>query len=141
MTSFSLRGSNEFIVLGSGGLSVVNDGNEPRQTPKWTASLSPTILSEFAGQEFFFRADFFYESAKWADYSEFNRTKSLFRINARVGFDLTENSTVEVFGTNLTDNKVLPNTNGTTSGPAGSRKAFTANYQRREFGVRVKASF
>ena len=141
MESFSSRGSNEFIVLGSGGLSVVNDGNEARNTPKWTASLSPTVLSEFAGREFFFRTDFFYESPKWADYSQFNRTKSIFRINARVGFDLTENSTVEVFGTNLTDNKVLPNTNGTTSGPGGSRKAFTAGYQRREFGVRVKASF
>ena len=141
MTSFSSRGSNEFIVLGSGGLSVVNDGNEARNTPKWTASLSPTILSEFAGQDFYFRADFFYESPKWADYSEFNRTKSLFRINARMGFDLTENSNVEVFGTNLTDNKVLPNTNGTTSGPGGSRKAFTAAYQRREYGVRLKVSF
>jgi len=128
-------------VLGSGALSVVNDGNEARNTPKWTASLSPTVLAELIGREFFFRTDFFYESAKWADYSEFNRTKSMFKINARVGFDLTENSTLEVFGTNLTDNKVLPNTNGTTSGPGGSRKAFTAGYQRREFGVRVRASF
>ena len=141
MTSFSSRGSNEFIVLGSGGLSVVNDGNEARNTPKWTASLSPTVLGQLFGREYFFRTDFFYESPKWADYSQFNRTKSIFRINARVGFDLTENSTLEVFGTNLTDNKVLPNTNGTTSGPGGSRKAFTAAYQRREYGVRVRASF
>ena len=141
MESFSSRGSNEFVVLGSGALSVVNDGNEARNTPKWTASLSPTFLGEFVGREFFFRTDFFYESPKWADYSEFNRTKSMFKINARVGFDLTENSTVEVFGTNLTDNKVLPNTNGTTSGPGGSRKAFTAGYLRREYGVRVRASF
>ena len=54
---------------------------------------------------------------------------------------MTENSTVEVFGTNLTDNKVLPNTNGTTTGPGGARKVFTAGYLRREFGVRVRASF
>ena len=147
MTSFSSRGSNEYIVLGSGALSLVNDGNEARNTPKWTASVSPTILSQIAGQEFYFRADFFYESPKWADYSEWNRTKSIFRINARVGFDLTEDSTVEVFGTNLTDNKVLPNTNGTTGSTIGTpnpgffRKAFTAGYQRREFGVRLKASF
>ena len=141
MTSFSSRGSNESSLLGSGVLSVLNDGNVARNTPEWTASLSPTIFSEFAGREFFFRTDFFYESPKWADYSEWNRTKSMFKINARLGFDLTENSTVEVFGTNLTDNKVLPNTNGTTTGPGGSRKAFTAGYLRREFGVRVKASF
>ncbi|MDE0454295.1 MAG: TonB-dependent receptor [Gammaproteobacteria bacterium] len=141
MASFSSRGSNEFVVLGSGPLSVVNDGNEARNTPKWTASLSPTILGNFAGREFYFRTDFFYESPKWADYSEFNRTKSMFKINARLGFDLTENSTFEIFGTNLTDNKVLPNTNGTTSGPGGSRKAFTAGYLRREYGVRVRASF
>ena len=141
MASFSSRGSNESAVLGSGVLSVSNDGNEARNTPKWTVSLSPTILGEFAGRDLFFRTDFFYESAKWADYSEWNRTDSLFRINARVGMDLTENSTVEIFGTNLTDNKVLPNTNGTTSGPGGSRKVFTAGYQRREYGVRVRASF
>ena len=141
MASFSSRGSNESAVLGSGVLSVSNDGNVARNTPDWTASLSPTILSEFAGYEFYFRADFFYESAKWADYSEWNRTKSLFRINARLGFDLTENSSVEIFGTNLTDNKVLPNTNGTTTGPGGSRKVFTAAYPKREFGVRVRASF
>lgn len=141
MTSFSSRGSNEYITLGSGALSVVNDGNEARNTPKWTASLSPTVLGEFSGRDVFFRADFFYESAKWADYSEWNRTKSLFRINARAGIDLNESTTLEVFGTNLTDNKVLPNTNGTTFGPQGSRKAFTAAYQRREFGVRAKVSF
>ncbi len=141
MESFSSRGSNEFALLGSGALSVVNDGNEARNTPKWTASLSPTILSEFAGREWFFRADLFYESPKWADYSEWNRTKSLFRINLRVGTDLNENSTVELFGTNLTENKVLPNTNGTTTGPGGARKVFTAAYPKREFGVRVKWSF
>ncbi|MYA31032.1 MAG: TonB-dependent receptor [Gammaproteobacteria bacterium] len=141
MASFSSRGSNEFAVLGSGTLSVVNDDNEARNTPKWTASLSPTMIGNFAGREFYFRTDFFYESPKWADYSEWNRTKSLFRINARVGFDLMDNTTVEVFGTNLTDNKVLPNTNGTTTGPGGSRKAFTAGYPKREFGVRVRASF
>ncbi|MXW45413.1 MAG: TonB-dependent receptor [Gammaproteobacteria bacterium] len=141
MESFSSRGSNEFVVLGSGVLSVVNDGNEARNTPKWTASLSPTMLGNFAGRKFYLRTDFFYESPKWADYSEFNRTKSLFRINARLGFDLIDNTTVEVFGANLTDNKVLPNTNGTTSGPGGSRKAFTAGYPKREFGVRVRASF
>ncbi len=141
MTSFSSRGSNESSLLGSGVLSVVNDGNVARNTPAWTASLSPTILSEFAGREVFFRTDFFYESAKWADYSEWNRTKSLFRINARVGIDLIENSTLEVFATNLTNNKVLPNTNGTTTGPGGARKVFTAGYQPREFGVRLRASF
>ena len=141
MESFSSRGSNESALLGSGVLSVVNDGNVARNTPAWTVSLSPTILSEFAGRELFFRTDFFYESPKWADYSEWNRTKSMFRINARVGIDLTDNSTLEVFGTNLTDNKVLPNTNGTTTGPGGNRKVFTAGYPKREYGVRVRASF
>jgi len=141
MESFSSRGSNESALLGSGVLSVVNDGNVARNTPAWTASLSPTILSEFAGREWFLRADLFYESAKWADYSEWNRTKSLFRINLRAGTDLTENSTVEFFGTNLTENKVLPNTNGTTTGPRGARKVFTAAYPKREFGVRLRASF
>ena len=141
MESFSSRGSNESALLGSGALSVVNDGNVARNTPTWTAAISPTILSEFAGRDWFFRTDFFYESAKWADYSEWNRTDSLFRINFRMGTSLTDNSSIEFFGTNLTENKVLPNTNGTTTGPGGARKVFTAAYPKREFGLRLKATF
>ncbi len=141
MTSFSSRGSNESSVLGSGSLSVVNDGNKPRNIPTWTASLSPTILGEMGERQWFLRTDFLYRGAVWADYSEFNRQGDQFMINARAGIDLVENSRIEIYGKNLTQEKTLGLNGGTTTGPGGSRKAFNEPYQRREFGVRVVASF
>ena len=141
MTSFSSRGSNEFSVLGSGPLSVVNDGNEPRNTPRWTASFSPTITGVFMDRDWFLRADATYNSAVWADYSEYNRTEDSFKLNLRAGIDINETSSIEVYGRNVTHDKFLPNTNGTTSGIGGVRKAFTGLYQKPEWGVKLLASF
>lgn len=141
MTSFSSRGSNESSVLGSGALSVVNDGNRPRNTPTWTASLSPTFLGDLGDRQWFFRWDFLYHSATWADYSEFNRAPDQFLINARAGIDLFDGSRIELYGKNLGQNKTLGLNGGTTSGPGGNRKVFNEPYQRREFGVRLTAEF
>ena len=141
MTSFSSRGSNESVVLGSGSLSVVNDGNKPRNIPSWTTSLSPTILGEVGDRQWFIRTDFLYRGAVWADYSEFNRQGSQFLINARAGIDLFDNSRIEIYGKNLTQDKTLGLNGGTTSGPGGNRKVFNEPYQRREFGVRLTANF
>lgn len=138
---YASRGSNEFFLLGSGGLSVLNDGNDSRNTPEWTASLSPTIMGEIGDREWFIRTDFTYTDGYWADYSEYNRAGSAFKINARAGIDLTESTTIELWGKNLTNNKVLNTNGGTTFGPAASRKVFTELYQKREFGIRLNASF
>ena len=141
LVSYSSRGSNEFSVLGSGPLSVVNDGNEPRNTPRWSASFSPTILGTVGDRDWFIRTDVLYESKTWADYSEYNRTPDSLRINLRAGIDVNENFNLEFYGRNITHDKTLPPTNGTTSGPGGVRKAFTALYKKPEFGIRVNADF
>lgn len=141
MTSFSSRGSNESSVLGSGALSVVNDGNRPRNTPTWTAGLSPTFLGDLGDRQWFFRWDFLYHSKTWADYSQFNRQGDQLLINARAGIDLFDGSRIEIYGKNLGQDKTLGLNGGTTSGPGGNRKVFNEPYQRREFGVRLTAEF
>lgn len=141
MTSFSSRGSNEFSVLGSGPLSVVNDGNEPRNTPKVTASLSPTILGNYKGRDWFARLDILYHDETWSDYSESLRAPSQTLVNLRAGLDLSDKYTIELYGKNLTDNKTLGLNGGTTSGPGGNRKVFNEPYQKPEFGFRFTADF
>lgn len=141
LNTFSSRGSNESAVLGSGTLSVVNDGNKPRNTPAWTASLSPTFFGNVGDREWFLRGDFLYESANWADYSEFNRAPDKFVINARAGIDLFEGSRLEIYGKNLTKNKTLNTNGGTTAFIQLDRKAFSEPPQKREFGLRLTAEF
>ncbi|MEQ8510198.1 MAG: TonB-dependent receptor [Rhodospirillaceae bacterium] len=138
---YASRGSNESFLLGSGPLSVLNDGNDSRNTPEWTASLSPTITGEFGDREWFFRTDFIYTDGFWADYSEYNRAGSAFKINARLGVDVTETATIELWARNLTKDKTLTTNGGTTFGPALSRKVFTEVPQKREVGIRLNASF
>lgn len=141
MKSFSSRGSNESAVLGSGSLSVVADGNTPRNIPKWQGAISPTLLGTVGDRDWFFRTDFIYESKTFADYSGYLRAPDKFVINARAGIDLTEGTRMEIYGKNLTQNKTLSLNGGTTAFIALDRKAFTEPYQRREFGLRFTAEF
>jgi iron complex outermembrane receptor protein len=141
MTSFSSRGSNEFSVLGSGPLSVVNDGNEPRNTPPLTASLSPTILGNYKGRDWFVRLDILYHDRTWADYSESLRAPTQTLVNLRAGMDFSDKYRLEIYGKNLTDNKTMGLNGGTTSGPGGNRKIFGEPYQKPEVGLRFTADF
>lgn len=138
---YASRGSNESFLLGSGSLSVLNDGNDSRNTPEWTASLSPTITGELGDREWFIRTDFLYTDGYWADYSEYNRAGSSFKINARAGIDLTEGTSLEIWAKNLTKDKTLTTNGGTTFGPSLGRKVFTELPQKREVGIRLHASF
>lgn len=141
LITFSSRGSNESNVLGSGSLSVVNDGNRVRNTPTVTASFSPTLLGEFWDREWFIRTDFLYEGKTWADYSEFNRAPDRFEINIRAGIDLTDTTSLEIWGKNLTDTRIIDLNGGTTGFISLDRKAFSEPPQKREFGVRLRAEF
>ena len=141
MKSFSSRGSSEQRVLGSGALSVVADGNVPRNIPKWTGTLTPTINGILGDREWYIRSDISYESAFWADYSEYLRGQDRFRLGLRAGIDLYEGSRIEVYGTNLTNNSTLNTNGGTTGFISLDRKAFSEPPARREFGVRVSAEF
>ncbi len=141
LITFSSRGSNEFIVLGSGPLSVVNDGRDVRNTPPLTWSLSPTFYGEAAGRPWYLRFDVLYRDEAWADYSEFNRIGDQTLVNARAGLALSDRYTIELYGKNLTDDKTLGLNGGTTTGPGGDRKAYNEPYQKPEVGIRFTADF
>ena len=141
LVTFSSRGSNESRVLNSGSLSVVNDGNRPRNIPMLTASLSPTFTGGAGDRDWFFRTDFLYESKSWADYSRYNRAPDKFRVNMRAGIDLYEGMSIEIYGKNLTENKTLNINGGTTGFISLDRKAYAEPWEKREFGIRLTSEF
>ena len=138
MTSFSSRGSNESVVLGSGLNSVLNNGNEARNIPPWTASLSPIFHGTASDRDWRLRFDLLYRDKFWADYSAWNRAGSQLLINAAFELDFSERYSLRFYGKNLTEDKALGLNGGTTSGPGGNRKVFIEPYQAREFGVRLE---
>lgn len=145
LTSFSSRGTNESVVLGSGANSVKNDGNEPRNIPAWSWALTPTFYGELAGRPVFLRTDFLFRGEAWADYSEYNRIDSQLLVNLRAGMEINETFGIEIYGKNLTNDKTLGYNGGTTSSqfgvPEPDRKWFTEPYQKPEFGIRFTADF
>ena len=141
MTSFSSRGSNEQRVLGSGSLSVVADGNRSRNIPVWEWGITPTVFGTVGDREWFVRLDGIYHGKTWQDYSRYLRAPDQFLLHARAGIDLYDGTTLEIWAKNLTSNKTLPLNGGTTGFISLDRKAFTEPWQKREFGVRIKAEF
>ncbi len=141
MDSFSSRGSNEQVALGSGSLSVVADGNPVRNHPEWTGSLSPTITGTLGDRPWFVRGDYLYTGRHYVDYSRYNQNPARKQVNLRAGIEVSDGLMFEAFGTNIFNDKTLPTTSGTTSGPGGSRKVFTGVYQALEYGIRVSAKF
>jgi outer membrane receptor protein involved in Fe transport len=141
MTSFSSRGSNESVVLGSGLNSVLNNGNESRNIPNWTWAFTPTFYGEMGSRPWFFRADFLYRGESWADYSRYNKNPDQLLVNLRAGIDINETYGIEIYGKNVTNDKTLGWNGGTTSGPGGNRKVFNEPYQKPEFGIRFTADF
>ncbi|MFL2771499.1 MAG: TonB-dependent receptor [Rhodospirillaceae bacterium] len=141
LSSFSSRGSSEQRVLGSGSLSVVADGNKPRNIPAFTGTLTPTISGVVGDRQWYIRADIAYESRSWADYSRYLHAPDRFGLNARLGFDLYEGARMELFGKNLTNNSTLTLSGGTTGFISLDRKAYSEPPSRREIGVRLTAEF
>ncbi len=141
MKSFSSRGSHEQIVLNSGSLSVVADGNPIRNNIKWSGSFSPTINGDLGERQWFVRGDIVYAGKSYADYSNFNTIGSSTKVNLRAGIDVREDMVLEVYGTNLFQDKQLPSGSSTTTGALNNRKAFLPVINRRDIGVKVSAKF
>jgi outer membrane receptor protein involved in Fe transport len=145
MKSFSSRGSEEQLVLGSGTQSVVADGNPVRLNPELTGSISPTITGSFADRDWSIRADIIYTDSMYGDYSKLNLIPDSTRVNLRASIDLTEAVKFEVYGTNIFDDRTFPSTTSTLGGPARGalfdRKIFTSLVPKRNVGVRVNAKF
>jgi outer membrane receptor protein involved in Fe transport len=145
MVSFSSRGSEEQVVLRSGSLSVVADGNPPRSVPELTGSFSPTIQGSFAGRRWSLRTDVIYTDSMYGDYSKLNLIPGNTRVNLRLSAELTKSVQMEFFGTNIFDELAFPTNASTLAGPTrgtqSDRKIFTGLPQRRNFGIRINASF
>lgn len=144
MKQYFNRGSNESTVLLPPGLpsstAVSSAGNPVRNHPEWSGSLSPVFTGEVGERQWFIRGDYIYIGKHFTDYSAYNINKARKQVNVRAGIDLLNGSMIEVFGTNIFNNKRLPTTSGTTFG-AGGRKIFTGPYQAFEWGVRLSAAF
>ncbi|MDX2144649.1 MAG: TonB-dependent receptor [Rhodospirillaceae bacterium] len=145
MKKYFNRGSEESTVLLPPGLpgstAVSSAGNPVRNHPEWTGSLSPVLSGEFAERNWFLRGDFIYTGKFYTDYSRFNINGARKQTNVRAGIDIVDGTTIEVFGTNIFNSKVLTTTAGTTFGVGLNRKIFTGVYQAREWGVRLSAKF
>ena len=139
MTNYSNFGSNESRGLNAPG-PVVSDGNPVRNNPEWTGSLSPVITGMWMDRAWFIRGDYLYTGKHFTDYSEYNTNGARKQVNVRAGIDMLDGVLLEVYGTNIFNDKTLPTTSGTTTA-AGARKIFTGIYQALEYGVRLSASF
>ena len=139
MTNYSNFGSNESRGLAAPG-PVVSDGNPVRNNPEWTGSLSPVITGMWLDRAWFIRGDYLYTGKHFTDYSALNQNGARKQVNVRAGIDMLDGVLLEVYGTNIFNDKTLPTTSGTTTA-AGARKIFTGIYQALEYGVRLSASF
>jgi len=139
MKDYSNFGSSERIGLAAPGV-VASDGNPVRNHPEWTGSISPVFTGMMGDRGWFVRADYLYTGRHYVDYSRFNQNAARKQVNVRAGIDLYEGTTLELFGTNIFNDKTLPTTAGTTTA-AGARKVFTGVYQASEVGIRLNAEF
>ncbi len=140
LTEYLSRGTVETAILGSGNFSVSSNGLKPRYVAEWSGSLSPTIHGEIGERAWYIRADVMYESGFYVDFSQVDYNPGAWKANLRAGIDLVPRTSLEVYVTNLTDNKRLP-TGSTTSRANNDRLVFTETYQKREVGIRVRADF
>jgi iron complex outermembrane recepter protein len=140
LTDYLSRGSVETAILNSGNLSVDNSGNKPRYVPEWSASFGPTVHGTVLDRAWYVRADVLYESGFFVDFSQVDYNPGAIKVNARAGIDVVPGTNLEVYITNLTNNKRLP-TGSTTPGPGGNRIVFTESYLKREVGIRVRSNF
>jgi iron complex outermembrane receptor protein len=141
LTEYLSRGTVETAILNSGNLSVLSNGLKPRYVPTWSGSLGPEVHGQIGEREWYVRADIFYESGFYVDFSQVDYNPGAWKGNIRGGIDLVpETTTLELYVTNVTKNKRVPS-GSTTAGAGGNRVAFTEVYQKREFGVRVRADF
>ena len=82
-------------------------GNEFSRSPKSSGSLSASYQGTLSGRtDWFARADYIYRGNQWATDQNVASTGSMGRLNLRVGIQ-TESLRVEVYGTNITDDKTF----------------------------------
>ena len=120
-------------------------GHRPRYMPEWTGSLSTTLqlgqLVGFSG-DFWLRLDGIYMGQFYIDNFEWNSVEGHWKLNARIHAEISENWSVEAYGTNLTNDLSHTTAGGTTSITGSlNRKNFAPLPRKREVGLKVILNF
>ena len=149
-TNFAGTGSIAGSVLARGslvtGLQIDAKGNRPRYMPKWTGSFSATVaVNELLDIErsAWVRLDGLYQGQFYIDNFEWNSVAGYLKFNARAGVEINDSFSVEVYGTNLTNDQSWTTAGGTTSIVGGglNRKNFGPLPRKREFGLKILTNF
>jgi iron complex outermembrane receptor protein len=102
-TEILKRDSNDAGVL-LGNRELAGLGNMFSRYPKNSGTLSGTYRGEVTGNtNWFARLDYIYKSGKWATDANLTKTGDESRLNLRAGLELGEDSRLEAYVTNLTD--------------------------------------
>jgi iron complex outermembrane receptor protein len=102
-TEILKRDSNDGGVL-LGERELAGLGNMFSRYPKNSGTLSGTYRGEVTGStNWFARLDYIYKSGKWATDANVTKTGDESRLNLRAGLEIGENTRLEAYVTNLTD--------------------------------------
>lgn len=120
------------------------DGNHLGRVPALSGTLSSTYRHEIGsnGWSYFVRGDALYTGKAWDSDLNIFKTDDYVRVNARIGFE-RENLTLELFSTNLFNNKTYDVVANTVelAGNFTQRAAAVIPAQKREFGFRTQVKF
>lgn len=141
-TDFAGTGSVASAVLRPGimaGTQISSIGLRPRYIPQWTAAVSATVqVDEMVNLPVpaYVRMDAVYTGQFFIDNFEYNSVEGYWKANIRAGVEVSDNVSLELYATNLTDNLSWQPAGGTTTA-GGGRKTFGLIPPRREFGFQV----
>ena len=123
------------------------DGNQLTRVPHTNIALNSTYTAPLIGNwSWFTRGDVYYQSKSYADNENIAVVDGYARVNLRIGAQ-TKNTTIEVFSTNLFDDKHWDSAYKLTDLAASPLTSFTRQGvgviapDRREIGVRLRQAF
>ena len=127
------------------GQQISSVGGRPRYIPEWTGSLSAVLqLDQLVGMSnsIWLRIDGIYQGQFYVDNFEWNSVDGYWKLNARLHADISDSFSLELYGTNLTNDLSYTTAGGTTS-VSGSlnRKTFAPLPHKREVGLKLIANF
>lgn len=122
--------------------TISGAGNQPANVSEWSGAVGFMYAIPVATGEVYFRTDTLYLGERYIDNFEYNEIDSSWRVNTRIGGDITENFRLEGYVENLfKDDTFGPagNTGIAFGGGNTGRKVFGILPVKREWGVRLLA--
>ena len=127
------------------GQQISSVGGRPRYIPEWTGSLSAVLqLDQLTGmaRDIWLRVDGIYQGQFYIDNFNWNSVDGYWKINARLHAEINDSFSVELYGTNLSNDLSWTTAGGTTSIVASlNRKTFAPLARKREVGLKLLAAF